>query len=84
MALTLGLFCAAAPALPALACAALAGAPALLLGADSAIDNLRAPGALTLLAGSALSAALMVFYLAALTERLQQTWQRIGVRIVGS
>jgi hydrogenase/urease accessory protein HupE len=82
--LVLGLLSAMAFDLPAPLVVALAAAAGGLLGLDSAHDMLGTPSGMTLLLGSATSAALLVLYLAAITVCLQRHWQKIGVRIVGS
>jgi len=83
-ALLIGGLLAAALELPRMAPVTIAALTALLIGIDSGRDLTGTVSDLVLLAGTAISASLVVFYLAAMALALDRPWQRVGIRIVGS
>lgn len=71
--------------LPTLAQIALACLAGLLLGSDSAQEDLSGRGRLAALLGTTIAAYMLTLYAVMLAEFLtRRPWQRIGLRILGS
>jgi urease accessory protein len=70
--------------LPSWPCAALALVIGLALALDSPPQSISIAVATVTLAGTALGACLALAIIAACASRLRRSWQRVGMRIVGS
>ena len=70
--------------LPRVVCLLLAVALGALIGLDSPGDGVQGRERWLTLAGTALGGSLWLIFIAGFTDLLQQPWQRIGIRVLGS